>query len=213
MKTVKLENGLERVYNNVKLHAFGTNEYGNWASLSQDVVTKYPGKRMSNSLSDGFFEDEDIKDYSQTRYALIKVPENVTEEQMRILVEGDENNSPKFPDAVISRTLSYDVNKVITDEERWAINEGNTTEEAVVARKLVQDGEGNVYSDLIDGEKKEESEVIGLVEKDENGKTVDWTLTTEGAEPMFKVDTFHQSFKEDKNLCVVKAEKAQEITA
>lgn len=106
------------------------------AILEQVVTTKsfYPTKKFGNELNDNVFNTKDFGaeekpyEHKETRIAFMLVPIGTTKE----LVEA---KLKSFPKARIYRVLSS--KPILTNDQEWAIKNGNLTLEAVMNRQQV----------------------------------------------------------------------------
>ena len=125
------------------------------AEIKQTVTTKsyYPSKSVANNMQDNVFGMADFKfeeqefENKETRVAWIDVPENSTEESVK-------ERLAQFPDAHLYRVLG---NKpVITDNQKYAIENGITSMEVIAESRIVRFPKGH--------------EQEGEIALDQNGK-------------------------------------------
>jgi len=114
---------MERKEGKVIVDRIVKGEYGTAALLKQEHVTIYPGARGSNSMQSGLFNDNEFgKDriFTNLRYALVKVPDNATEQEISKRLE-------QFSNARIYRVLSNNVEDVLTSEQKIMMQQGRST--------------------------------------------------------------------------------------
>lgn len=206
MKEIAFEKSVNAVkvqYGKVEIYDMGSTEYGGYAVLTQEINRVYPGKRMGNSLSAGLFDDESGQEFDAARFAIVKAPEFSTEQEKQAVREAIVSQLAKFPQACIQQTLTNNIYDVISEEEKYALEQGNTTMEALKARRVLQDSEGNIYN----GE-----EVIGTVVKDENGRAVDIELEDENAVLTYRLNSFQREYVADKDFREKENSYTKEIT-
>ena len=151
IKQVTGDSGIITQYGKVVVHKMNENTLPDntktfSATLKQDIKKTYPASRPGNSLSDGLFVSEELggegQSYNQSRYTIVKAPEGATAAQVAQKLSA-------FPTACIYAILSNDIEDVITDEQKRAMETGLTSLslDDYKDRHEVQDKEGNHYLD------------------------------------------------------------------
>jgi len=116
-------NGIKTQFAAIKVDEVKRSSFGkvNIAVLRQKVKTTYPASRAGNSMSDSLFAQNDFKavgkEYINDRVTFIKVPLEATKETVQAKLD-------KLPDARIYRIMSSQLEDVMTDEQKKAIEEG-----------------------------------------------------------------------------------------
>jgi hypothetical protein len=93
------------------------------AVLAQPINTVYPAAQAGNDKADSLFDTADFGDgqsYASTRNAIIKVPKGTTVEQVQTKMDN-------LPDARIYRELSFDIEDVLTDNQKSMLAQGLST--------------------------------------------------------------------------------------
>jgi hypothetical protein len=150
------------------------------AHVKQDIVSKYPKKKFGNSLSSGLFsngDDAEHTEYVNTRHTLIKVPSEFKSDDEKSLKTVQEKLDAV--NGTIQRIVSHNLEDVLTDEDRWAMEEGHFTREDAVERYETRDSENNKYS-------------RGQLRVTSDGEIVDDTLPAE-----FSRRVYQNIFSED----------------
>jgi hypothetical protein len=140
------KSGVKKVYEAVKAIELLTN-YKPVVHISQDIVSIYPGRRMGNDKSTGLFDQpDDGKKFTSTRHALVVVGVGTTLAQV-------EAQLAQFPEGVIQRVVTNDINDILTDGDRWALatinpetGEPYSTIEKLKDKYETRDTDGNRFS-------------------------------------------------------------------
>jgi hypothetical protein len=108
------------------------------AQLRQTVTKTYPGARHKNSFSDSLFGTDEFnfgpgQSYASDRLVWMMVPEGTTVEDVQKRLK---------PENRIWRILSNKVDDVMTDEQKYAIKNGDQTLEHYEDKLRVRDSEG-----------------------------------------------------------------------
>lgn len=140
---------MERKEENVQVSKIVTGQFGEAALLTQNHISIYPGARAATSLQDNVFSDSEFgkdREYTNIRYALIKVPVGTSVEAASAAVNNSIKNGKKVR---IYRILSNDVNDLLTDEQKTMMALGRSTKtiEDYQNQYEVQDKEGKRYTD------------------------------------------------------------------
>ena len=111
------------------------------AQIRQVITSTYPGKKVENSMSDSLFDIEAFNiegtEYKSTRMAWVLVPTNITKEQVEAMLASK-------PKARICKKYSNKLADVLTDEQKYALNNGIVTKEQLVDKHVIKDSQGNI---------------------------------------------------------------------
>ena len=195
MKTIEKSNGVKLVINDLQVVTpLYSNEFNGkmrvTAHLTQERETTYPAQNMSTGFGGGLFENVGGEPFKTKRNTLMVVPENMT-------IEDVKNQAALYPEATIYRIVTNDLDEVISEREKSAIEQGFITKESLKAKYVVRDAEGNVYSTVTqDGEILEgDARKIGFVSKD--GDSLSLEITNPNALLEYKRDIFSRTYVED----------------
>lgn len=141
---VTLESGIKVSYGKVTVaqilpRTVNSKKGVNKAQLKQEVTKIYPATRVGNSESDSLFSTsefglQDGKTYKSTRVTLIDVPENATVAQVQAAIDSTK--------ATLFNKYSYNIEDVLTEEQKQAISAGLTTLADFKDKLLVRNAEG-----------------------------------------------------------------------
>ena len=175
------------------------------AHISQERKVSYPSQNMGTGFGGGLFENVQSDPYVSKRHTLIVVPEGQTEQSVQ-------EQSKAFPEATIYRVLSNNIDDVISEREKSAIESGLITKESLKAKYLVRDKDGNVYSTAtVDGEVLEgDARKVGLITKSENGE-LSVEITNPNALLEYKRDIFSRVYREDIDNRVTVKQGAEQV--
>jgi len=131
----------ERNFGNISCANVAKNEFGKLQAEIRQLVTTtkyYPSVKAGNSMSVSLFSDDEFGDETpytseENRVAWLKLPSDLTVEQVNALLK----NKPK---ACIYRVLSS--KPILTAEDNSAIKQGLTTEEHIALRQLCTNKDG-----------------------------------------------------------------------
>jgi len=176
------ESGIIRKFANVVCEKILSN-FKPVAHMTQEITTIYPGRRYGNSLSTGLYAGaEEGKSFTSVRNCLVPVPEGVTVEQVTEQLK-------KFPDSVIQRITSNNINDVLTKNDEWAMNTINPetgqpykTLDELKDQYETRDKEGNRFSN-------------GAMRVSAVGELLDESLV-----PEYSRSFYQNSYVEDKDL-------------
>ena len=194
MKEIKKENGVSLKIEDMVVKEIYQNEFDGKkrasAHVAQKRVTTYPAQRMDTGFADGLYDSPEGQSYESERHTLVPVPEDAT-------VESVAERVATFTDACIYRLLSNNLDEVISDKEKQAIESGLITKESLKPRYVVRDSEGNVYASVTtDGEVLEgDDRVVGKIVESEEGNSLE--ITNPNALLEFKRDIFSREYRED----------------
>ena len=123
----------------------------NSAQLRQKVTSTYPAAKGNTSHSDGLYSDSEFgangNVYTSSRVAFLKVPKGLTVPQVQAELD-------KHVDARLYRIMSLDFKKIMTTEQKIAIENGisslsyNDYEEKLRARNP-QSNEDIPFNDVV----------------------------------------------------------------
>ena len=209
MKQIE-KNNVVLVIEDLKVEKLYTSEFQGKmrtsAHISQERKVSYPSQNMGTGFGGGLFENVQSDPYVSKRHTLIVVPEGQTEESVQ-------EQSKKFPEATIYRVVTNNIDDVVSEREKAAIESGLITKESLKPKYIVRDKEGNIYSSMtVDGELLEgEARKVGVVVTSENGET-SIEITNPNALLEYKRDIFSQVYHEDiDNRVAVKQNAAQMV--
>lgn len=107
------------------------------AQIRQEVVTTYPATRPTDGISDSLYSTEEVlgnsegQSYQSQRVCWILVPSDKTVEQVQA-------DMAKHPEATIFQQLSFDVEDVLSPNQKDGVAAGLTTLEALAESLKVQ---------------------------------------------------------------------------
>ena len=195
MKEIKKDNGIVTNLEHPEVEELYSNEFEGKtrvsAHVSQKKVTVYPSQRMDTGFGDGLFKNSPGNEYTSTRHTLVVVPEGLSKESVQDKVD-------EFPDACIYRKLSNNLDEVISSKENQAIESGLINKENLKPRYLVQDSEGNVYSNMTTDGELLEDKVVGKIVTTPEGKVLE--VINPNALFEYKRDIFSREYQEDNDM-------------
>lgn len=146
--------------------------------IKQRIVSKYPTRQFGSTLSTGLFDNSEgeVKEYENYRHTLVKIPSDLKPGDEKAIQ--DRLNQFK---GTIQRIVSHDLDDVLTDGDRWAIQNGieGMSREELADKYETRDSDGNRYS-------------RGTLRVSSDGEVMDETLPAE-----YSRRVYQNSFVED----------------